>query len=327
MPLLSVANWGGITLHLRGNVEGYNNAGSQHKWLRFITGRHDLPFFYPEEVEVQRGFLDCFLRDDDWAGWKSGKQPKVNIRLRKGDKGVNDAAREKAWELRAENEWPLARTQYTKYYLTSNNSLQPTAPEDSAVLSYKAPGSVEDQQLITFQTAPFETETEITGHITAHLNLSTTKGEDTTDVPSELDVFVTVHHIGSNGEEICYTGAAGGAVPLTNGWLRLSLRKTDESHPRHRHYLPRRNYLSTDVQPVEPGTVYPVDIEIWPTNVVLEPGASLVFKVASGDTKGFGGFFHDSPVDRAPSKLAGMNNLHFSPASLNYITLPVIPSQ
>lgn len=44
VPLLSVANWGGILLHLRGNVEGYTWAGSKFKYLRFVTGRHDLPF-------------------------------------------------------------------------------------------------------------------------------------------------------------------------------------------------------------------------------------------------------------------------------------------
>lgn len=327
VPLLSVANWGGITLHLRGNVEGYNNAGSQYKWLRFITGRHDLPFYYPEEVEVQRGFLDCFLKNDDWAGWRAGKQPNVNIRLRKGDKGVNDAAREKAWENRPENEWPIARTQYTRYYLTQDSGLQPTPPQGSAVLSYRALGNMQSQQLLKFQTTPFEAETEITGHVTAHLNLSATKGQDSADVPSELDVFVTLRHLGPDGNEIHYTGAAGDAVPLCKGWLRLSLRKIDEAHPRHRHYLPRRNYLSTDVLPVESGQVYPVDLEIWPTNVVLEPGASLIFEVSSGDTEGSGLFSHDNPLDRSPSKLAGLNNLHFGPDSLNYITLPVIPPQ
>ena len=325
VPLLSVANWGGITLHLRGNVEGYNNAGSQHKWLRFIVGRHDLPFYYPEEVDVQRSFLDCFLKDDDWAGWKTGKQPKVNLRLRKGDKGVNDAAREKEWALRSENEWPIARTQYTKYYLTSSNGLQSTPPSDEAVLSYKALGNKQKQELISFRTAPFETEAEITGHITAHLNLSATKSGDSEERPSELDVFVTLRHLGPDGKEIHYTGAAGDAVPLTKGWLRLSLRKVDEAHPRHRPYLPQRNYRSTDVLPVELGQVYPVDVEIWPTNVVLEPGASLVFEVSSGDTQGGGVFSHDSPIDRSASKLAGLNDLHFSPDLLNYVTLPLVP--
>lgn len=41
VPLLSVANWGGILLHMRGNVHGYLNAGSKNKFLRFITGRHE----------------------------------------------------------------------------------------------------------------------------------------------------------------------------------------------------------------------------------------------------------------------------------------------
>lgn len=44
VPLLLVANWGGILLHLRGNVEGFVHAGSELKYLRFITGQHDLPF-------------------------------------------------------------------------------------------------------------------------------------------------------------------------------------------------------------------------------------------------------------------------------------------
>ena len=325
VPLLSVANWGGITLHLRGNVEGYNWAGSKHKWLRFITGRHDLPFYYPEEVEIQRGFLDCFLKDDDWTGWRAGKQSKVSVRLRKGDKGVNEAVKEKEWEQRPEAEWPIARTKYTKYYLTPDSRLQLMQSTDSATLSYKALGSLKDPQLLTFRTSPFEEETEVTGHVTAHLNLSLSADEDSLVAPSELDVFVTLRHIAPDGHEIFYTGAAGDAVPLTKGWLRLSLRKVDESHPRHRQYLPRRNYLSTDVLSVKPGTVYPVDIEIWPTNVVLEKGASLLFEVSSGDTQGGGVFSHDNPIDRAAAKLAGLNCLHFGSDEVNYVTLPVIP--
>ena len=325
MPLLSVANWGGITLHLRGNVEGYNWAGSRYKWLRFITGRHDLPFYYPDEVETQRGFLDCFLKDDDWAGWKAGKQPRVNVRLRKGNKGVNDAAREREWAQRSEEEWPIARTEYTKYYLTPTFQLQPTPSTDSAAVCYKALGTLQDPQVLHFCTSPFEEETEITGHLTAHLNLSLSQDGDSPNVPSELDVFVTLRHLGPDGKEIFYTGAAGDPVPLTKGWLRLSLRKVDESHPKHRHYFPRRNYLASDVLPVEPGTIYPVDVEIWPTNVVLEKDASLLFEISSGDTQGVAVFSHDSPIDRPSTKLAGVNNLHFGTDMTNYLTIPVIP--
>lgn len=39
VPVLSVANLGGILLHLRGNVIGYEQAGTKNKWLWFISGR------------------------------------------------------------------------------------------------------------------------------------------------------------------------------------------------------------------------------------------------------------------------------------------------
>jgi hypothetical protein len=75
-------------LHLRGNVQGYLNAGSEYKYLRFITGRHDLPFYYQSEVEIQRSFLDAFLKDDDRVGWSErGKLPAVDMCIRKGDPG------------------------------------------------------------------------------------------------------------------------------------------------------------------------------------------------------------------------------------------------
>jgi hypothetical protein len=54
VPVLNVANLGGSLLRLRGNVLGYLWAGSDFKYLRFIATQHDLPFYYPEEVEVQK---------------------------------------------------------------------------------------------------------------------------------------------------------------------------------------------------------------------------------------------------------------------------------
>ena len=41
---LSVGNWTGVGLHLRGNVEGFMNAASKHKKLRIHSGTHFHPF-------------------------------------------------------------------------------------------------------------------------------------------------------------------------------------------------------------------------------------------------------------------------------------------
>jgi hypothetical protein len=49
---------------------------------------------------------------------------------------------------------------------------------------------------------------------------------------------------------------------------------------------------------VIPGQVYGVDIELWPTNVVVEKGGSIALEVASGDTQGCSVFQHNSETDR-----------------------------
>lgn len=84
-------------------------------------------------------------------------------------------------------------------------------------------------------------------------------------------------------------------MPLSKGWQRMSLRRVNKEHPRHRAWLPHRDYFSSDVLPVIPGEIYPVDIEVWATSVVAEKGDRFVFEVASGDTKGAGLFGHETP--------------------------------
>ncbi|CAH0040526.1 unnamed protein product [Clonostachys solani] len=325
VPLLSVGNWGGILLHLRGNIEGFTQAGSKFKYLRMITGRHDLPFYYAEEVEVQRSFLDAFLKGDDRVGWsQEGKVPQVSLVLRKGDVGFNDAEKEKAYPRREENEWPIGRTQYTKFFLSPDQGLSTEPPTAVGALGYKALGTIKEPQLIQFTTDPFKVETEITGHVLAHLNVSVTPDPDG-PTPSDIDLFVTLRHISPDGKEVFYTGTAGDPVPLTKGWLRVSLRKVNKEHPKHRDWLPHRDYTSADVLPVIQGEVYAVDVEIWPTNVIVEKGGKIVLEVSSGDTQGSGIFTHDDPVDRSPEKFQGTNRIHFSPQFENFVTLPIIP--
>jgi predicted acyl esterase len=301
VPLLSVGNWGGILLHLRGNIEGFIHAGSKFKYLRMITGRHDLPFYYDEEVDVQRSVLDAFLKGDDRVGWsQEGKVPPVSLVLRKGNVGFNDAEAERVYPRREENEWPIARTEYTRFHLTPDLTLTPSTPTaiERKKLTYRALGTMANPELIQFTTAPFPTETEITGHIVAHLSVSMSPDPASPTIPSDIDLFLTLRHLDAAGNEVFYTGTAGDPVPLTKGWLRTSLRKVNKEHPKHREWLPHRDYTSRDVLSVIPGEVYVVDVEVWPTNVVVEEGGKLVLEVASGDTQGSGIFLHNDVVDR-----------------------------
>lgn len=216
VPVLSVANLGGILLHLRGNVVGYLEAGTKNKWLYFISGRHDLPFYLPHFVELQKSFLDAWLKGEDSRGWTEGpnvKVPAVSLLVRKGNPGFNKTEYEQTFAFRDEKEWPLARTRYTKFHLQPDLSLSEVAQATEAkTLELEALGKSDP---IMF-TATFDAETEIAGHPTVNLVYSVARRADGT-APKDLDVFVTLRHLDAEGKEIMYTGTAGDPVPLAKG--------------------------------------------------------------------------------------------------------------
>lgn len=272
------------------------------------------------------------MKGEDSYGWTTpGKVPPVTLTLRKGNVGFNDAVAESAYTKRDESAWPLPSTQYTKYHLGPDNSLSPTESKSDkeSQVSYSALGSIDKKDhFARFETTPFEKETEITGHVLAHLNVSMIPDPNETESGGkDIDLFLTLRYIDPTGKEVLYTGTAGDGVPLTKGWLRCSMRKVHTDNARHRDYMPHREYLSTDVQPLQARVVYEVDVEIWPTNVVVEKGGKIVLEVASGDTQGCGIFQHASDVDRPESIFKGTNVLHFGGGKENYVTLPVIPSK
>jgi len=252
-------------------------------------------------VELQMSFLDAFLKDNDRAGWSTGTAPKVALALRKGNAGVNNYEAEKAaFPYRTEDAWPISRTEYMKYFLTPNKELMTEEPMSShpTKLSYKALGNLRNPHLLQFTSPPMHAEVEFTGHIVARLNVSVSALPTSPTSPRDLDLFLTLRHLSPDGSEILYTGTVGDPVPLTKGWLRVSLRKVAKGSPQHQDWLPHRTYLSTDVRPIIPGEIYTVDVEMWPTNVVIQKGGQLVLEVSSGDTQGAGLFEHNLPEDR-----------------------------
>jgi predicted acyl esterase len=308
---------------------GFMNAGSELKYLRFATGRHDLPFYTKEGVVLQKSFLDAFLKGNDPVGWSTGQAPRVELIIREGNPGVNDPEAEKAFPTRIETTWPIPRTVYTKYHLGPDHTLAEERPSTTAAigLSYQAPSGLKEQHKLQFLTKPFDRSVEVTGHIVAHLNVSASAFDATSTPPSEIDLFITLRHLAANGQEVFYTGADGDAVPVCKGWLRVSLRKVNDKSSRHTSWHPHREYRSVDQLPVVPGEIYGVDVELWPTSVVISPRETLVFEVSSGDTQGAGRFEHNSPVDRPVEKFHGLNHIHFGEGLENYVLLPVIPKE
>ena len=316
VPLLSCANWGGQGLHLRGNVEGFVNAASKQKWLEVHGGAHWAEFYTDYGVGVQKRFLGHFLKGED-TGWD--KQPKVQIQIRRP--GLVK------FPSRDEKEWPLARTQWTKFYLDpESKSLTGEPPKTTTTIEYEAMSSG-----VSFLTAPFTEDTEITGPSALKIALSSKTADG--------DVFLVLQVFDPKGEEVVFYGALDPHTPVGQGWLRASHRKLDPKKSR-----PYRPWHSHDErQPLTPGKPVDLDIEIWPTCIVIPKGYRLGLNIRGSDyewagaattlsnmknpMKGCGPFVHDDTDDRPPAVFGGKNTLHFSADAPAYLLLPVIPQK
>jgi predicted acyl esterase len=300
VPLLSAANWGGPGMHLRGNFEGWLRAGSQDKWLFAHIGTHYESFYLPRYVALQKRFFNRFLRGQA-NGWDD--EPRVQLAIRRPDGTAT---------LRPENEWPLARTQWTKLYLQADGeALAAKAPAQAAQASWRA-----QEGAVSFSTAPFTEDTEFTGPAALRLWVSST----TTD----LDLFAVLRAFGPDGQEATFIGAHE-KVPLAMGWLRASHRKLDAAKT-----LPYRPYHAHDeVQKLEPGKVYPVDVEIWPSCLVFPKGWRLVLTLQGHDfvVTPPGRLLHNHPQERDAAEFGGTGTVHTGGQQSSYLLLPLIPAR
>lgn len=313
VPLLSAGNWGGQGLHLRGNVEAFVRAASAQKWLEIHGHAHWTHFSTDYGLALQRRFFDHFLKGLD-NGWE--REPRVLLNIRRVDGFV----------LRKEHEWPLARTRWTRLYLDpARRTLGQEPPAAQSWVEY-APL----QEGVAFRTPPFEAETEITGPLAARLFIASTT--------SDADLFLVIRLLDPSGVEVTFTGAVEPRAPIAQGWLRASHRKLDLHLS-----MPYRPYHTHDeIQPLVPGRVYEVQVEIWPTCIVVPPGYSLELLVQgrdfqrempSGDLgpwsglRGSGPFLHDHPWDRRPEVYGGQVRVYGGGDTASYLLLPVIPGE
>ncbi|MPZ55583.1 MAG: CocE/NonD family hydrolase [Rhizobiales bacterium] len=315
-PLLSAANWGGQGLHPRGNFEGYLRAGSQRKWLEVHGDTHFSHFYTNYGLGLQKRFFGHFLKGED-TGWD--KQPKVQLNIRHpGEK----------FAVRDENEWPLARTQWTKFYLdlATLALTNEVPPENARRLAYDPAGDG-----ITFLTAPLHDTMEITGPVAAKLLVSSAS--------VDADLFLALRVFDPAGKEVVFVGTNDPRTPVGLGWLRASHRKTDPARS-----LPYRPWHTHDEEwPLTPGVPVEVDVEIWPTCIVVPPGYRIGLTVRGRDyeydgtdlalphapypMRGVGPFTHTHPEDRPPEVFGAIVTLHFSAAKAPYLLLPVIPAK
>lgn len=323
VPVLSIGHWGKMGLHLRGNILGYELAGGPKKLL--VTGAlsvHEAHHQF-DQIEFHRRellpFYDHYLRGTD-NGVMDGAPVRLFVR------GAN--------VYRDEAAWPLARARYEAWYLHKGPSGSVTSLNDGALsseppavdggaTSYSYPDWEWRQgvvafgpdgrpdpvrRVLTFTSPPLAEDLEVTGPIVLELHASS----------DQADTRFIVKLADQRPQDA--TDRAKGVQPastiVSKGWLKASHREKDAA----RSTPVRPFYTHANPQPLTPGEVYVLAIEVLPVSYIFKKGHRIRLEIANGDSQ-----LTDSVFTHPyHPTLIGADTVHHDAAHPSSISLPVV---
>ena len=323
VPVLSVGHWGKMGLHLRGNILGYEEVRAPKKLL--VTGARNT--FEAHQLFDQMDFHQKELL------------PFYDHHLKGIDNGVMDEAPVRlfvrgAEAYRDEPEWPLKRATYVPYYLRQGPSGSVTSLNDGG-LSEEPPDEDEGgttysypdwgwhngvaatgpdgrpdpvRRVLTFTSAPLEADLEVTGPIVLKLFAASDQ------IDTQFIVKLSDQHPQDDAARA--RGEQPGFTTVSKGWLKASHREQDAA----RTTPTRPFYTHTNPQPMVPGEVYQLDIEVLPISYLFRRGHRVRVEIVNGDSPVTDGVFWH-PYH--PSQL-GSDTIYHDTLHASCVLLPVI---
>jgi putative CocE/NonD family hydrolase len=262
-PAYLASRWNGWAIHLPGAFDAYDKIRTPKKLLITTTdnfGGFDRPWHEHHDIVLR--WYDHWLKGLDTGLMQ---EPPISIFVQ----GKN--------EWRYENEWPLARTKWTKFYLRERGGLSEIPPEpnerpqkftnDPWANPTEGFGAADECRKADpipraiYSTKPLKEDCEVTGPIALHLHASINT--------NNTNWFIEVKDIDEDGSERL----------VSMGWLRASRRELDES--KSKPYAPYQAH--TRDLPVEPGKVYEYPIDVRMTSNVFKAGHKIQLEIAGQD--------------------------------------------
>lgn len=327
VPLYSSGVWSKMMLHTRGNIDGYLHAQGPKK-LR-MSG---VPNAWAAAAEfastefhrqVMLPFYDHYLKgkDTDYLA-----RPEVEYAVR-GAPGMRGA-----------DQWPPAKVRYETCYMNSAASKSVTSLNDgglsaqrvdaqaSTSYAYPNPGWVAGvvgfgpggpasgfdsaRRVLTFTTAPLESDLEITGPIKLVLYASSTA--------TDTDFFIKLSDQFPQSPDDRVKTLNPFAELVTRGWLRASHR---ELHPvRSTDMVPYHTHANP--QPIEANKVIRYDISLEPMAYLFKQGHRIRLEIVNGDSPATEMLW---PHYYRPDRM-GADTIHHDGAHPSQLILPVIPA-
>jgi predicted acyl esterase len=185
---------------------------------------------------------------------------------------------------------------------------------------------------LTFLTEPLGQDTEITGPASAKLFIASST--------SDADIFLVLRVLDPDGQDVKFVSGIDPEGVVTIGWLRASHRKLDPEKS-----LPYRPWHAHGERwPLTPGETAELDVEIWPTSVIVPAGYRIGVSILGRDfewpgdgpwpefypgvpMRGNGVFLHDDARDRPAELFAGTTTLVSGGDQPSSVLLPIIPDR
>jgi len=221
---------------------------------------------------------------------------------------------ENAW--RDEQEFPLARTRYT-YYFLSQGALTELPPGSNAPQSFEydpanpaptiggrlccnpqyPPGPADQRpnesrpDVLVFSTPPLEKDLEVTGFVRARIYASSSAVDtDFTAILTDVD-------------------PSGYSRYLADGIVRARYRNS-----------------TTKAEPIEPGQIYEYDIELWATSNLFKAGHRIRLAISSSNFPRFNRNLNTGEATLGATKmLKAIQKLYQDTEHPSGLILPVIP--
>ena len=294
VPTCLIGRWTSAYIHLPGSFSAFAHIQAPKK-LMITTPESGVGFNRPwhENHDIVLRWYDHWLKGNDTGVMKEAP---IHLYI----EGRN--------EYRHENEWPLARTQWTKYHLGLQGGLktgQPgwnEKPDRFTSNSLLMPG--EKVPALRYATAPLAQDLEITGPIALELHAAI-DGPDT-------NWIVELTEVGTTGAE----------TRVSIGWLRASHREIDAEQSKP--WQPVHPHTRSD--PVEPGKVIRYSIEIREISHVFRAGNRMQLVVKAQDAPWEGTSYIYKISYHVPPIRDTRHTIYHTPEHPSHLLLPVIPA-
>jgi len=332
-PMWIVGPQTGVTIHQLGSSETFiRSTGVKAKKFDFVDAW--FPYSYKgSTVAEHMRYFDHWLKGID-NGAMDGAPVRAQVRTGNA-----------SYLLLEESEWPIARTEYRRWYLDATPAnwkgdgrrtdfcrITETPPTAEASAKYAADLDLGEYSIaptgstggtprwstgITFIGDPLPEDMMLVGYMKAGLHVSSTS--------SDMDVFISLRVLDEQDREIRYEALVHPIDPVNphpvgHGMLKVSHRKLDET--RSTNYWPVQSHTEADYAPLENGEVVAVEVGLHPSSALIRKGCRLRIDIQPYAPSGI-------PV-RAYDKsyhVGATNTIYTGPDHPSYIQLPIVPAK